>query len=81
MTSCQLCRKPVHPESLYRLVFINPVGENLLDMALHSLCYAKVHEVKLTLLSDMVVPEVRKKAKQRILLTTVFESVDPKEGS
>ncbi len=69
--TCHFCRKPIALGRLYRMTLIGPEGETMMDVLLHDKCYAKTFEIRV----------LRKKAKQRIPLTTVFESVDPKEGS
>lgn len=78
---CQFCRRPVAAVDSYRLTLISNTGQHLLSMGLHSKCYDKTFEIRLNCLSDMAVPEIRRKAKQRIPLTTVFEAVDPEQDS
>lgn len=82
---CAICNRPVPSDTLYRLVLLTPTGENYLDMAFHGHCYCKVYTIKLTpvgRLGDLVVPEIRRRAKQKLPLTTVWEEEsDPKKDT
>lgn len=80
MVDCLLCRKCINRNEGYRLLILSPDGENLTDRQICPVCVGKVLDFRVTLLSDGVVTvdKIRKKERQRIPLTAIWE--EDKDG-